>query len=674
MLATLCCLFPILLQAPSGQEIVGDRLIDHDFSCEWRLPSSEWSFLEPRALLAFNDVAFAGMRRAESGLTALLIAEPEFGGGLREYAELLASQLEEWSMEGGFTKGQVSGQEAIRFSQLSVGGGATVRRHLTVFGHQGYWFQLGLIGEADAVADAEALSRQLANGLRLLPRPIRDRRPVVTHQDRHGPGWAVRGGLYLNPSLRMAIPLQPDVELLTGSELEQLGENAEFGFSTDGDTASLVLQADRIPAGKEHEFAQERLSFLIEDAFSDAEQAGTVEAHFGTHEISFHRLLVSADLEMEVLVACLTARGRVFTLWGVAAATAAEAAWPRLLRQLERVEFLREDQASELRASMNRLPEPEHFVAGQAGFRDGVYRDYGHQFQWRRPDRSWRLWLDQAEADDTREPLFGLHSGEHGLDGLVYADLRPRESTGRKAHEELLASELEEEGMKALAAPTSVRIRGGEAWYSVLEETGDPAVPRYCLFASLPSRGAPIVLMLFGYDPDALLDRGKGLAAVHGFEFQAAEMERFWESQHQYEDQLFGWRFQGGSPRWIFERSDKEVLGMDLSGVECRKGERQAVIFGMSMPAELFSLRSAEASEKEFAASMWSRFGIGEPQLLLESSMGGLPCQVLSASMEEREAQVSVVRRDRTLFILFTEGPEGDRELASLRDSFVFLE
>jgi len=173
MLPTLCCLFPILLQAPSGQEIVGDRLIDHDFSCEWRLPSSEWSFLEPRALLAFNDVAFAGMRRAESGLTALLIAEPEFGFGLRECAELLASPLEEWSMEGGFTKGQVSGQEAIRFSQLSVGGDVTVRKHFTVFGHQGYWFQLGLFGQADALADGFRLVH------RILPPTATPKRPAV---------------------------------------------------------------------------------------------------------------------------------------------------------------------------------------------------------------------------------------------------------------------------------------------------------------------------------------------------------------------------------------------------------------------------------------------------------------------------------------------------------------
>ncbi len=437
--------------APVAAPPPARELVDEDHRVALRAPSSDWALLDGEAVQALIEGAALGAHRGEN--FAALLVEPDPGGELEALARRVSADLRlEDRRAERFEVFQVAGREGFRARTRGRQGAVGYRFEHVFFRNAGHLYQLLCWAPAAEVPEPCAA---LASGLRVLPGPVKLRRPPPAPGPSAGPGWRAEEGRLEHVIHALRLDPQPGWLVRAGAAAVALHEDASLAIlQPRRDLYAALVVHPRTAVTKVLEKRREGFAEtqgLEPSGEAEANVLGPVRlARFtGSDGLTYlHGAVPHREGSLEILA------------WSRSGDAGAEAA---ILAGLTAVRPLTGAALEAAREALRRGPDPQILLAPTHVLRGGVFRDFERGFRWRKPDA---LWSVEATAESMRFRALesGLLGELRGVEGrLGEAHLRLASEAGKA-----VAGGLRSERVEAGRRTTILSRSEGERVYHMV--------------------------------------------------------------------------------------------------------------------------------------------------------------------------------------------------------------
>jgi hypothetical protein len=530
----------------------------------------------------------------------------------------------------------------------------TVRN--TVFQHQGFSYQV--MAFSPARVETVAKLRRFEQAFSLLPGTVKERTQALTSPDADGPGWRLRGGVFESLVSGLRVEPRGGWRVAIGTEARDLNEDAEFGLVHGNPDAFAVVIVER-PPGTPEEYRERRIAaaggnWADQERPFTATVAGT-EFRLGRYMAQLggadvHYVFGTEEID-GVMVQILA--------WHIA--NPPEPAERAIDEALASIHALTDEARAALEKDLAGRGDPDNAIGPDFALRDGVYRDFTHQFLWRKPPGLWTARAgDEARACDEEARLW-IEEARHEIYGMLMVDAPP--------HDETVATYLDND-----EKPTPIRLGAVTALWSdgAVELDDGPFHFALCTVAREDRRCAWIVwTRAAGWEKA----RAAVVAAVRGLSFPAAKLDPLERVGNEVVDHRLGFRYRPPDAAWSFR--DQTPAALEAVGATYawdRRGRR--LIEAVAVCA------MAQGQDIDWLLGMMEQNIQGKYGKALETlperkdaMLAGRPCRHLHWDSPKGTADAFLVVRQRTFYALLTVAPP--RARTSLEDvvaGFAFLD
>ena len=368
--------------APStdGREPIVDE--DYRFRLEW--PGSGWRLLDEQHASELAPAAIAGAGH-EAGIYGFLVVEASAEQDVARFAE---SSYELLLMEGkqlgAVEPLEFHGIPAVRFVATGTLNEVFLRLVRLIWLSGGYAFQATVFGTPDEIGPAGHGAQPFFDALSPLPGEIRGRTTARVAPDRIGVGWRVVAGRFESAVHRLEVTPPEGWMVMVDEELRHINSSAAVGLKRSSPEVFLVLIVEQIDPAQREALHGELLARFAASMGEEPTADRNVRIVDG-REVSFVRARSTRPAGAESHYGILIEGRSCIQLLASYSSGQADDPVAEIDRALAGIRLLDAAATAELARELEAVPDPQNRVGPDFALRQGVYRNFRHSFEWRKP-------------------------------------------------------------------------------------------------------------------------------------------------------------------------------------------------------------------------------------------------------------------------------------------------
>jgi hypothetical protein len=666
LLFCFACASSIASAQELAQQLREGILIDPAYRLRIEPRGAGWAAVPEADARKMVPDAVAGITKAPQ-VYGVIIVEPAADGSLENWARAIVGRMPlEDRREEAFELTEFQGRPAVRIQTSGRTRGLAVRFQHLVFQNEGYLYQIVAWGlHLYVKSDGRALQPVVAS-VRLLDGPVKRREEARPTSRAHGIGWRINDGILTDAAHGLRIKPPASWRLVVGDELTQMNADASVGLVAAEEEAYFVLISERA-AGVD----PKRLEDALREAIAAENEAlpEPVIASIAGSEVRLDRYALSAMQGITLLHGVLIRNGVAHQIQAWFLDRLKEKAMASLPSAFAAVGFLEGDEWSKERAEIAALPDFSNVVGPRYSFRQGVYRDFGEAFSWRRPMGFWKISTGDAARAENGDCCLFVEEIASGLNALVIAE-ELHEASSAEFHATVLGN-FEDSGTilkQGETVPTKIGEIDARRTELILEvETHTFAYQ--VTTAVTPHR--TYQFLLWGFPGN--LENARELAAetLRGFEIHPGGLREIVTSDASYADSRMGFELLAPTAEASFEEILPKAVQSLGTAIRCRYDDGFSVLLAV---AALQDTQDAAWFEQFAMTHMLTKFREGfrgDPESF-EDRIGDLPCRARRWRSDGKQSVLFNFTRDRTHFAYLVTGRD-ENEITAAKERLRLL-
>jgi hypothetical protein len=551
-----------------------DPIVEENFRFRLVPPGPTWKLLREQDASRLNPDAIAAAMESDGEAFGVILVERVPGTTLEQAVALIwqddLPDLEVSSEEDLEFQGRPAKRRVFTASRQ----GMPFRYVSTVFLHQDHVYQLMSwsqttkaleplmdFQEAFELLDGEVVGRHVV-------------RESVSQFD--GVGWRIREGRYESTLSGLRSRLPEGWRFVVGTELEQLGSDAEIVFTHDQSSIFAALVVERVAKDRRDELAA-----LSRQGFE--QNVGAPVGEPITREVAGQRVELRryGMPPLEYLHGTYLDDKSITTLAMWYPSGFAEAAAGHIDAMLLGFEKLPDSERARLHEELIEAPTSQRRFTANRAYRAGEFLDFEHQLRWTKPPGLWQVaGFDKALDHSKDTVLFAID-----VDVGVYAALEvfASDSTPEGTLTNLI------EGDEVLSRET-VEVDGltvHRAW--TIDQSASPQT-NYAF--SITSRDGKLIAMIAWAADDLPASRKAMEAAIAGLDYES-NLEPAKLSGRVYDNVRYGVSFElptgfdglpqntelGPSQAAMWAKGDQLLMTLNIAGADTTDDEQWIASF-----------------------------------------------------------------------------------------------
>jgi hypothetical protein len=616
-------------------------VIDDDYRFRIDPIKGEWRLLREHEMKEIVPDALAGAVSFK-GYYGVVIAESAPDVELKPFARFILDNMPLESKKVlGFEEIEFKGRTAVRFDVTGTIGDVDVHYQNTVFLNDGFAFQVLGWGPRQRVHAGSF--RPFLDAFRVLEGNIKGRSRLQPVADTQGVGWRVTEGVFESAAMRMVVEPRGNWALAVGVQLQQMNADAEVGLVHSLPDVYVTLLVERASGVDKEKFTQVTLDQWGDpDLYEDMGESMT--ATIAGREVKLHRFKTRGVPATELVKGAFFEGDFCVQLVGWYVKGLKDKAQKVLPEAFASIRFMSEEKAAALGRELQRGVDPENRVGPGHCLRRGIYRDFDKGFSWRKPDGYWRVLVgDEARMRNEDAVLF-LEEPAAGLVGLVITepagefsvqDYHKAVATNMFGEDHAKPAKMTLDGVEALSTEARLSVSELELAYRVVTTMHNGHAFQFLVY------GVPGNMEASSAAVDALI---KGVRFPRGVAKTSTKSNVFADHRLGFSLRVpdATWRHADRTPKWIapmaslhrWRSDDDEILALSICAVQ----EGQNATWFAGFIEKLLADRLGGLVESGTTKS--------------KSTLGGLPCDVLSAKWKGGSFDTYLLMRDRTFYAL----------------------
>lgn len=653
-------------RAQETSQVVSERgLIDHGFRFRIEAPDDTWKVLPEADARKVVPDAVAGLVKTPT-IFCVVVVERAGEGHVESWARTIVDALPlEDRDEEAFEKTTFRDRPAVRVQSRGRTQGVAVRFQHLVFLNEGYLYQIVTWGVANLTQADGRSFRPAVEAITMLEGQVLGRADERKLKDTHGVGWQVRSGRFAHAAYGFAVEPSDEWRIVLGDELAQMNSDASVGLAHENEDAYFILLSERASGVDRVEF-EKMLRRNIAEENEALPDPVTMDIASVSVTLDRYRLPQGMTLLHGVLV-----RGDIYhQLQAWFHASRSEPALRALAGAFSAVRFLEAEERERLRQEIASAPDLTNRVGPTHSFRQGVYRDFGNAFSWKRPAGTWRVMVgDEARLENPSCCLY-LEELEAGLLAQVIVE-EIEGAAGESYHEEVIEGLAEGGTVQEKSETVEDELGGVKAWTTRLrlDLAGIPFT--YTATTTVTSKHT-YQLLVWGTAGNVAASPGTSRLLRRGFELHPRGLSPVVQEDGEHVDVRVG--FALASPAKDIEFSSvmpdpAQAIG---SAILCEHEGEFCIVVGV---CGISDQQDAAWFQDFVMSSIIARLqeGFGNEFEESREELAGLPCRRLTWRRKSGELFVCFsLQRDRTFYAYAVSGRE-EAAIAAAKQRFRLL-
>jgi hypothetical protein len=509
----------------AGQKLNADELIDLDLKFRILSPGKDWKLLDEDRIKRLVPDALAGAQLITAGAQVMGVVIAEMNTGSAEELFRLASEgmgLDNMRSEP-VSKTRVDGEEALFATMRGDIDGTSFTYYRWGVQRGNVMFQL-LCWHAGQLPQGKELAQSFIGAIRWDRGEIRYRHKTQKLEDTHGPGWLVRSGEFRSAVSRIRARAPQGWNLVVWPELEQLSADAEFALVHP--QRDLYATASWEPLYGDHGAKRcQEIRATIRGNLGLAKPARSLEWRIlgKKRQVEIYSSTEGTPLTFALALWSEGAAVHQFLCWHLGGYSTERAKDFELA--LRQVSFMDDERWAATSQELRGLPDLRSNTGADFSTRRGTFRDFAHQFVWRRPQRGyWQVLTGTTLNQSVPGARLGATELRTGLSIYVIPQYDVPSTTADEHHK----AEIEHfvtnviPGAKKLDRQLKMP---GAGFHATLLESEDTGIKQFS--AVITHKTEHRALLIFCSASLAALDVSKPHIeeAVRGFSFPKTKIE-----------------------------------------------------------------------------------------------------------------------------------------------------
>lgn len=660
------------LATPAPSTDGRDPIVDEDYRFRLDWPGSGWQLLDEEHASVLAPAAIAGAGH-EAGIYGFLVVEATAEQDVVRFAEASYELLAmEGKQLGTVEPLEFHGIPAVRFLATGTLNGLFLQLVRIIWLSGGYAFQATAFGVPDEIGPAGDGAQPFFDALSPLPGEIRARATTRVAPDRIGVGWRVVAGRFESAVHRLVLTPPEGWVVVVDEELRRLNRSAAVGLKRARPEMYLVLIVEQIDPSQQEILQGELLARLAESLGTELTDERTVRRVDG-REVSFVRVRGTRPAGVESHYGFLIEGRTCIQVLASYSSGQADDPAAEIDGALAGIRLLDAAATAELARELEAVPDPQNRVGPDFALRRGVYRDFRHSFEWRKPPGFWRILVGEAAREVNPSAGVFLEDPASGLFGMLIAE-SARSFDGPSYHATVLANLVGQTPDRPAAEPTELVLGAARGLLTETRMALGGLVFDYWVATSV-FRTAAVQLMVWGAPAAMEAARSEADEVLAGLRFTPARLQSVTTADGVYRDHRLGFAVRVPESDWTLEdRTPPTITSVGTVLQWRREGLGLAVSATCTGREEFDAQRVRERLERSALGNLLDGESPGGGWQ--ETTFQGQPAWTADVAADSSFVRILVVDRDRTVFAVTAEVQAGaDRTaLDALLERFSLLE
>ncbi len=639
-------------------EVPDDAIVDKDYCFRIEPMGQKWRLMPESEIVRITPDAVAGATSVE-GIFGVVIVEHFPDTDLESYVDLLKSNVSVVPTETTPLESlEYQSKPAMKYGYSAVINGLDLKFENLVFFHQGFGYQILTWGMKQRYTASR--SNQFREAFRLTEGTVKVRSKTIPIKDYVGVGRRVTDGRFESAIYKFGCKPPQGWQLLVGASLRELDPTAEIGLmNAEAGTYAIVIPEYIV--GLNPESHRSVMTSAIEANLGigagGGQRTDPIELKVGPHPTKFQSyqseqfryyfgVHMSEDCSYRILA------------WHLDSSKNA----PRkeLAKVLESIDFMNDEQASQIEMELASLPDPENKIGPTFSLRSGVYRDFEHGIVWKKPQGLWRVSTgDEAKAMN-QDTLFMAESAKSGL--FVQLIVEDAEGWDPKTYHDAAMSIIFGDGNAVYGASgKTLELNGTTAIVSEATQLPVESGFRYRLATTIVDNRA-FQMIVFGVPANFEKASKQAYQAIEAFSFPGATMVPTEAALPTFRDNRTGFAITVPGSGWSLKQNIQPALEPIGTTIQFTRNNQEILVMALTMLEPGQDISWASDTMTNVISANLSRMIDSKPKTT-QKSFAGIQWQMQSWQKRRDTVHLLVGVRHRTVYTLVVTGPDGGGDI-----------